>query len=78
MAKSNAERQREYRRRRRDQREVEVWEELGRPANWHPDAQFWGCYGNMMKQLKRREYDHYSDHPNAEPREGCPWCADEQ
>lgn len=57
--KTNAERQRAYRRRRAARRadQLRVWLQLqGRdlPDGWQPTAAHWGRYGNLIKAAKRR------------------------
>jgi DNA-binding helix-hairpin-helix protein with protein kinase domain len=74
MAKTNVERQQEYRRRKREQREQEIREALGKPANWHPDARTWGALGNA---LKKQRAIHYREHKIGDVHEDCPWCARE-
>jgi hypothetical protein len=78
VARTNAERQRDYRRRKREQREQVIREALGKPANWHPDARTWGRLGNAIKQQRALQRPlHYREHKIGDVHEGCFWCARE-
>jgi len=72
VAKSGAQRQREYRRRRRDRYEERLRAAWHKPANWHPDARTWGWMGNRKK---RQKPEHVRDHQPGEFPEWCSWCA---